>query len=331
MVLLNRNKTRSIVEGAIINGIFMIMLILAMYTPLAYILVFFLPVPFIIYTQRHDLKSVFITSLAALVLSFIIGGLIYLSFIFIMIIPGILMGVAYRKNMSAWNVIIRGTLGYVGVYLLMLVVAKYLFHINIPGMISDFVEQVNKLVQNNVDTLLQTMPPDQSAESVQQLETIKEALNQNFNLMKETISAILPSGLIIHSFMQALVNHVISRRVLKRLGTEVKALPPFQELHMPRWILYYYFIVLILLLIPDIKNYGFLYNVAMNGIVIFNTLLTVLGLAVAYKYWITRGWNRGFFIVLVLILLFLTPFHLFFLYIGIIELLFHLRKRFSEK
>ena len=329
---MQNNKTRAIVEGAIINGLYLIILMLALYTPLSFILVFVLPVPFIIYAKRNDLKSIIITALAVFILSFLIGNLFFLSVSIFMVLPGIIMGIAYRKGVSAWTVIARGTFSYLLVYILYLAIANYLFHMNLPNMILNMMDEGNKLVQSNMDAILKSLPSEQNTpEYKQQWENVKQDINTTVVQVKEIFIILMPSLLITSSFMLAFVSHIISRRVFKRLGTSVQGLPKFQDLHLPRWILYYYFIAFFILLFPDIKNYLFLYNVAMNGSYLLGIVLLVLGISVITKYWIIRGWNRGIFTVLVLILLFFTPFTQIFLYIGIIELLFNLRNRFSEK
>lgn len=328
---MHNNKTRAIVEGAIINGIFIIILMLALYTPLSLVVTFVLPIPFIIYAKRHDLKSIFITSLAVLTLSFLIGSFPFLFVSLSMILPGIIMGIAYREDLSAWKVITRGTFSFLFIYILSLVIANYLFHINMPNMFLSMMDEMNKLAQSNMDAILKNLSSEQNTpEYQQQIEKFKQDLQTNVALGKEMFITLLPSLLISASFLQAFVSHVLSRRVFKRLGTEVQGLPRFQDLRLPRWILYYYFIVFFILLFPDIKDSLFLYNVAMNGSYIISILLMVLGLSVIVKYGIIRGWNRGIMAV-ALILIFLTPFYLFFLFIGIIELLFNLRNRFSEK
>lgn len=328
---MQNNKTRAIVEGAIINGIYIIILMLALYTPLSLILTFVLPIPFIIYAKRHDLKSITITSFAVLTLSFIIGNFPFLFVAISTILPGIIMGMAYRKEYSAWKVIAQGTFSFLFIFILSLVIANYFFHMNMPNMFLTMMDDANKMAQANIDTLLKNLPSEQSnPESKQQLEKLIQDLNTNVALAKEMFLTIFPSLLISASFMQAFVSHVLSRRVFKRLGMPIQGLPRFQDLRIPRWILYYYFIVMFILLFPDIKEYLFLYNVAMNGSYILSILLMVLGLSVIVKYGVIRGWNRGV-MTLVLILIFFTPFYLLFLFIGIIELLFNLRNRFSEK
>lgn len=325
-----KNNIRGIVEGAIMNGIFIILLLVALYTPLSFI-TFVLPLPFLIYASRHGMKSIIITSLAAVLLSFLVGGVLSIFSAIVLIIPGIIMGIAYRRQFSTGKVVFFGMLGHLVSNLMLLLILNSFFHMNIPDMFLKMVDQTNQSIQLNMDQMLKNPAPEQQTpQFMQQIKDTKQFFNEQTALFKSTFLTLSPTLLVMVCLLQTYISLFLSRVVLKRMGVDVPNFPTFQNLRFPRSILYYYFIVLVLFLFPDITKYPFLHKVAENGQFILSWLLMIQGLAVLAKVGAQRHWNKVA-LRIGLIVLFLSPLNIILLFIGIIELVFDFRNRFSEK
>ncbi len=326
-----QNRIRGMVEGAFMSAIFLVLFLLAFYTPLGALAVFALPVPFTIYGYRHSIRLGIMALAVAVLLVFIFANITGLIVALPSAVLGLAMGAGYRLRKSIRQVIVRGTLVSLVFLFLSIGFSIYVFHVNPVDVINKIFVSVIGQVQSQVDAMIQHPPAGQgSAESVQKLEQTRQMLSKAKEQVPLMTAVILPASLILSALVSALLNHAISRRVLKRMGTQIEALPALHHLRFPRSILYYYLIVLVLVMIPDVSHYRFLYMIAMNGNVLLQTLLFIQGLGVIAYLIHVRGWNKALLIGAVI--LFLIPsFTYILIIVGMVDIGFDLRSRFFQK
>lgn len=326
-----QKQFRAIIEGAITNVVYFIFLVLALYSPLS-IMAILLPIPFVVYTRRQSVKWVLVTSIFAVFISFLIGNYFAVLLSLTTILPGIVIGTAYRRDLPAGKVLLAGTLVNLFFNLVLYWIAKSLYQFDILDQFLKAMDEMNQMAQVSLDGMLKTLPPDQNnPQNIQQINDMKQIMADQTMQGKNTMVTIFPSFFILSSFIQTWFIHALSRQVLQRLGIKVKGLPQLKDLRFPRWVLYYYSIVLFISLFPDITQYPFLHKVSANGSFLLTWVLLMQGIAAVVRYSMKRGWNKGV-ISIVLILIILLSLYFILVIIGIIELLFELiRNRFSEK
>ncbi|UTW70601.1 DUF2232 domain-containing protein [Anaerobacillus sp. HL2] len=107
-------NTRVMTEGAIFAAIFALIALTTVILPiLGSVLIWILPLPFIIYTLRNGWKPGFSLFIVMAFVSFIIGGpLLILSAIFFGS-GGIVVGEIYKREKSAFTALLGGSLAYI--------------------------------------------------------------------------------------------------------------------------------------------------------------------------------------------------------------------------
>src|SRR5690625_605151 len=112
------NQSKQITDGALLIAVFLISMLIAIFVPvLMVIMVFFLPVPFVIYAAKYDWKPTLVMIAATIILSILIVS----PFVTIMSIPltilagvsGLMIGNAIYQQLSPYETWARGAVGFV--------------------------------------------------------------------------------------------------------------------------------------------------------------------------------------------------------------------------
>src|SRR5690625_3795116 len=108
------NNSKQITDGALLAAIFIILLLIGIFTPFIFILILFvLPIPFVIYTARHGWKPALLMFAVTLLFSFIIIPIASIPLTILTGIGGIMIGTAIYQDRSAYETWARGTIGFV--------------------------------------------------------------------------------------------------------------------------------------------------------------------------------------------------------------------------
>src|SRR5213079_2877435 len=106
-------------EGAILLAAFTVLLLITIYAPVIGMIVnFVLPLPFILFAAKNDLKSILVFTIASLLISFIAGTIIALPLTLTYGLTGVVMGYLIQKNRSRTAILIAGSI----IFLLSLVI-----------------------------------------------------------------------------------------------------------------------------------------------------------------------------------------------------------------
>ncbi|MBM7618857.1 uncharacterized protein YybS (DUF2232 family) [Bacillus tianshenii] len=307
-------KTKNITEGAVLLGIFVLLLLMTLFIPgIGVITLFALVVPFVIYTVRNNWKSGIWFAVLANILSLLMGSPAALILSIPMSSVGVVMGYLFAKNSSRYAILGAAT----GMYLLNLVlgyvVAIVLFEINIAELIDEMLN-----------------------DSLKNAEAMASALGQNseetmalMEQMVEQFTYLLPSGMVTVAFVFAFVSQMITGFVLKRLKEPVQPFPPFRDFMLPKSLLWYYLIVILLSLV-EMEKGSTLFLATMNLSYILMLLMTVQGMSFIFHFCHEKRITKAVPIIM-LILSFLIPPLLYIIrMVGIIDLGFDLRKRIKK-
>ncbi|MBU8905777.1 YybS family protein [Desertibacillus haloalkaliphilus] len=308
-------NTRVLTEGAIIAALFAILLFLTLYLPIiGSIVIWLLPIPFIVYVYRHGLKAGLILWFVAFFVSFIIGGLLVLPLTLMFGSGGIVVGELYRRKKSAFAVLLGGSLTYIANLLLSFIASIVLFGIH-P------IEAIQEMMLQSIATA-EGMLGAVGQESTEQLQPMYDMIDQLIHLA--------PVMLIVTGIGFALIIQLIASVVLRRLGGQVEPLPRFREWRFPRSFLWYYLAVSLFIII-GVEEGSTLYVVVWNLFPILEIAMTIQGLALIFYYFHVKKVSKAVPII-ILILGFVIPFLLYLIRIlGIIDLGFDLRKRMESQ
>lgn len=310
-----KSNTTVLTQGAILTAIYLILLLIVVYVPfLNLVLLFFLPVPFIIHTYKHGWQAASMVGLAALFLTPILTPLPTMLVTFFAASVGLVMGYFYAQKKGAFTPIIAAIMTYIANYLLTFLLAYVLFQINVIEMVQQMMEESFALTEGTVDFL--NLPVDDAG-----LEQYKQAM--------ALIPLIFPSLMIMSSMLMGFIHHWVSKPILSRVGCQVEPLPPFREWSFPRSLLFYYLISLLLVLV-GLPEESTIYLFVANLHPILEILLLLQGLSVIayFAHWKKIGKALP---IIAVVMLFLVPVtHFIFRFLGIFELGFGLKQRMKQ-
>src|SRR5690625_889929 len=201
------NQSKQITDGALLIAVFLISMLIAIFVPvLMVIMVFFLPVPFVIYAAKYDWKPTLVMIAATIILSILIVS----PFVTIMSIPltilagvsGLMIGNAIYQQLSPYETWARGAVGFVAGLFFIFVFTQTLLDINW------FVE-LNAMFEESLQI---------SKELLDQFGLISLG-EQELNIIKEQfayMTNLIPAGMAIMAIFMALITQWVSYKVINR-------------------------------------------------------------------------------------------------------------------
>lgn len=143
-------RANVITEGAILLALFLILMLLALYIPfLGAILLFVLPLPFMMFTIRHGLSLSIFILIAGSLLSIFFGAVTNILIAFMFGLSGLVMGLFYRRK-QVIGAIIGGSIAYTVGFIIVYVGSIYLLEIDIVKdffqLLKDSMEQSKAMV-----------------------------------------------------------------------------------------------------------------------------------------------------------------------------------------
>ncbi len=141
------------------------------------------------------------------------------------------------------------------------------------------------------------------------------------------INIIIPSLLILSTFFQVVINYWIAQKILTRLKLNIKPLPSFDTLRVPKKIWNILFIVLVFsIILSYFSSFGI--NIFNNGVFLLQFLLLIEGLFVLWGFFKKYIYSKIIRIFMVFLFLF-NPILIFLLFIiGIIDIFYPIREKF---
>lgn len=310
-------RTNALTEGAMATALFAVLLAMAFYIPLLSILVvWLLPLPFIVFVVRNGFRSSLPLWFAAFVIAFLIGGFVALFYALMSASGGIVMGTMYRQRRSAFTVLLGGSLAYTAVSILI-----FIFTVAFLGF-----NEITYVVQHLVNEIGQFQ---QTAKSLGEKGHSFKMLKQSLEMMRY----LAPALFVMIGVFYALITELIAAPVLKRLRLEqfVQSWMPFREWRFPRSFLWYYLFVLIIGFFQHFAKGSVWYIGYYNLLAILQLVILVQGFSFIFFYLHMKKTHRSVPILIVIAVLFfgilLSPLIEIVEIIGIIDLGFNLRER----
>lgn len=302
-------------EGAIFAAIFALIAFMTVMLPLlGSFFIWILPLPFIVYTVRNGWKPGLMLWVVATFVSLIIGGLLLVFTAIIFGSSGIVIGELFRRQKSAYIVLLGGSLAYIANLILYFVLSIIIFDLNPIIVIQELMTESVKAAE----TMLLTIGQEPGS----QLDPYLEFINQ--------LVFLAPAIIIATGIFYALLVQLIAYAVLKRIGEKSSPFKPLREWTFPKSFLWYYLATSILMLI-GLEEGTALYMVVWNLFPLLEITMTLQGLAVIFFYCHAKKFSKSIPIGLIIVT-FIIP-NLLFIYriLGIIDLGFELRKRITKR
>ncbi|HJV32170.1 MAG TPA: YybS family protein [Bacillales bacterium] len=311
-------NVRKLTEGAILMAAFTVLLLVTIYVPvLGMVVNLFLPVPFILFAAKNDLKSLVVFMVASLMISFISGTIFALPLTLAYGLTGTVMGYLLQKNKSRTTILISGSIIFLSNLVIQYIVSTAFFHFNI---IDEMIKAVHESIKISSKVMEEMGQGQESAKIIDQFE-------KGLDLIK----TLVPSLFVMSSFIIVFFIQLLSLPIIKRFGIKVENWKPFREISLPRSLLWYYLLAMLgnMLLHPAQGTYMF--NAFTNLTYILQLFMVFQGLTFIFHFFYQRGTNKSVPVVLS-VLTILVPVFLYIVGIlGIIDLGFDLRRRSGKK
>ncbi|MES1044305.1 hypothetical protein BLX88_05830 [Bacillus obstructivus] len=310
-------KSKMLTEGALMLAVFAILLFIYNYIPLLSIVsVLFLLLPFILYSAKYPFKHALVLLIGSILISVLLGSLFLIPVALIYGTTGIAIGYCIRTKKSKFVLYMS---------------ASILFLLNAILQYIAFIVLFNK----NILKVLITTFQDSFQQSAKILEGLgqgsSEQLMEQYNAFLDTITTLLPSLLVISSFVVVWILLAINLPIVKRFKIDVPKWNAFRELKLPKSILWYYLITIILAIIwrPEQGTYGNMALVNLNFIL--QMLMVLQGYSFVFFFSHEKRWTKAIPILIVIFTFFLFPLQYIIRILGIMDLGFGLRQFLNRK
>lgn len=306
-------STKHLTETAILLALYMVLFAIVFFIPfLGPLLLWVLPLPFIMNAVRNGRNATIYMFVIALVLSLLFSlPAVLITLMFASV--GVVVGEVYRRKGAAFHILLAGTLAFIVNFLLLYILVIVFLGIDpiteLVGAMKDSIEQ------------MQQLSPQLFAENEKQLAAFFERL--------DLLKYVVPSMLLIAAFLFALITQLITNLFLKRLNFEVQAWKPFHEWSLPKSLLFYYLIVLFLVLI-GLEEGSTLFVIVMNLQLLLENAMILQGFTVIFAFSKIKGWSLAIPIVIVIGSFLLSIPLQFVKLLGIIDLGIDLKSRMKS-
>ncbi|SFE63215.1 Uncharacterized conserved protein YybS, DUF2232 family [Alteribacillus iranensis] len=305
---------KRLTEGALLSGLFIVMLFLALFVPFVMtIVLWFLPLPFIVYTARHGWRAGLLMMVVTVLLSFFIGGIIGFPNALLAGSGGVTAGALIRRKKEAFFVTAASSLAYIGVLILLYAATILIINIDPLAALQDVMRQSVEQAESMLGAMGQ--------EGSQDLET--------FQNMIEQIGYLGPLLIVATGIIYAVISQMIAHVVMRRLGMKYLPFPAFRNWNFPRALLWYYLVTSVIFLI-GVEEGTALYIVIWNLMPLLETIMALQGFTVMFYYAYVKGLPKALPIVLLVAGLILPIVLLLARILGIIDLGFQLKKRMES-
>ncbi|KGX85697.1 YybS family protein [Pontibacillus litoralis] len=311
------NQTTKIKEGIVYAAIYIILLLMSIFIPgVAVIGMVLLPLPFMIYTARFGWKSSVILAAIIMPITLIVATVASLPITLLAICGGIALGTGVYLKRSSYEIWAQGTVGYVLGMVLFYVLSLLLFHIN-------WVEEIQVYMQESIEASKQMIESISGTVPEEQLELVEEQLYR--------IIGLLPSFMAIMSIGYALMTLWLGYKLMNLTYKTKHQFPPVRNMSFPKALIWYHLIAIILTWINADPG-SFMDQASQNVYTLTGFLMTLQGLTFLFAFADYKKITKAFPIGMV-VLTFMLPFLLLYplMILGIIDLGFSLRARFSKK
>ena len=307
------NQTKALVQGSMMVAIFTIILTMAAYVPLISIFaLLFAPLPIAWYSANYKRKASILVAVVGALLTFFTSGIIMLPFALILGLLGLIIGEAIRMKKSKLYILISSGIAMLISFAIIHLCTMFLANIN--------------LVQTSLQFARENY--EQSLEMAKQFSGQMIITPEQLDMMFKTMELTVPAAITITAFLIAFVLITVNVPLLGRLGLEVPKFASFQEMRLPRAVLWYYMIVLAINLFLRPESGSMLDVIVLNFSYILWLLLILQGISLIHYFIASKGLpNAVKWIATILAI----PLSSFIILLGIIDLGFDVRSLIAGK
>ncbi len=277
---------------------------------------FFLPLPFIIFTVKFGFKNSAVFGVASLFISFIIGSLLAIPVTLLYGSLGMVVGYAIREKKGRFFLYISSTLTVSIGLLLQYIVSILFLDVNV----------IEETFEVTKQSFIRSMEILQAFGQQVPAEFTEENIVTVFDMLK----TLFPSLLVVSSFIAVYLILLVCGTILKRFKMPLPERIPFREWKLPRSLIWYYVGVTLISFFVPFETGTFTNMAIVNLVFMLQVLFTIQGLSFVFFFAYNKRIAKAV-PVIVAIFAMLTPIGLLLIrLLGIIDIGFDLRQRVNQ-
>lgn len=311
---MNKHDTRSIVEGALLSAITIILSLTALYIPFIGIFASLIwPVPIIILGIRHGLKtSIMATVVSGIIVSMIEGPVQGFSIVLGFGLIGIAMGWAINRDFSPFKVLACGATASLVAKVLLLLISLSVMGINpLTEEIKAMRESI-PLIENMYKGF--GLSPDK-------LKLVVENLSNMIDIMAIAIPAIL----VMASLMDAFLSYKFTKLILSKMGHKLKDFTPFWMWRFPAYTVFLYLIGVLMAMLDQYVKIGIFKIIGINLRLVFSFIFLIQGFSMMTYFMGKYNVSKILRVVIVFLVFFNPIFLQLASWAGMLDILFNFR------
>ncbi|MDQ0220956.1 YybS family protein [Peribacillus cavernae] len=311
------NNGRKIAEGGALLALYSILLFLTVQVPfLGAVLLFFLPVPFILTAVKQKLTWSIGFLFAACLLAALFGTIFAIPMALITGLTGITIGYLLKRDKPAFIIYISAVLTFLAGVLVLYGVSVWFLGIN-------YLQDFTEVLRESIDKSFEIM----TAIGQEPQESVQKSLYASIDML----DTILPALLIVSSMVMVALFFLASHPILKRFSERKVSWSPLRELQLPKSLLWYYLITMITTYFLKPEENSFFFMAVANLLVILQLLMLLQGYSLLFFFSYIKGWAKPVPITILVISLFLPLFQSIIRILGILDLGFSFRETLQKK
>ncbi|WP_226582257.1 YybS family protein [Halobacillus litoralis] len=313
------NNTKRLTEGALMTGIYLLLLLVIIFMPgiVGSLLLLVLPVPFVLYSYRHGWKSGLLMFISATVFTILFANIVALPFTLLAGVGGIALGGTLNEKRSPYETLAIGSIGFIFSLLSTYLLIQMVMGVNLADEVMKAFDQSFAMSEGIFSMLGQA----------DQMEARIEELREFVAFLPD----LIPSILVMTGVIFAFVSQWLSYKLINRIENKSFSFTKFNQFRLPTSILWYYLLSMILNMAAG-DGQGLLYLAAINVMIVTGTLLVIQGFSFVFYYASVKNWSKAIPILVVVFSLLLPGILLYLVRIlGIIDTGFPLRDRIAQK
>lgn len=304
-------------EGALMLAVFTILLLIFNYIPfLSLLSAIFLLLPFLLYSAKYSLKYSFLLLIGGILVSGLVGTLLLIPVAIAYGTTGMVIGYCIQKKKSKSMMFIAASIMF-----LLNTIAQYV--ISIVFFKIDVLKDSIKMVRTSIEKSMNILNTVDKGSADQMMEM--------FNAVIDSVTTLLPSLLVITSFLVVWILISINLPIAKRFQIEVPKWNSFRDLQLPKSVLWYYLITIILTIILKPTQGSFENTALVNLNFILQLLMLLQGFSFLYFYSYEKKWSKAVPVLIIIFSFLLFPLQYIIRILGIMDLGFNLRQMINRK
>lgn len=309
------NSTKSLIEGALLAAINVILSLMAIYMPIMGTFATLVwPVPIVILVVRHGIRTATLSMIVAgIIVAMVSGPFQAVGIVLGFGILGLVIGWTIKKDASPFKVIAFGSVAsMISILILML--------------ISMWVIGINPITQE-LDILKESI--SMTTEFYNKLGVDPKAIEttvESFNKALDILPLIIPAIFIIASVFDAFLTYMITKAVMSRMGQKLRDFTPFVLWRFPDYTVAIFLLGSVLVMLEPYWPKGILKAIGMNLVIVFGCILFLQGLSLLTYYLAKFNVGKFFRAIIAFFVLFNPLFLQIVFFAGFFDVLFNFRK-----